>query len=149
MADRASDEARRLIGVWGTMHDTMIRQLADNFGENGIRAALYEPLRRLGEAAAERRAETAPEIGREIMAFEALWGIEGRVLEERPDRFVREVTHCPWSYFHPLSCKVFGWWVEGFSAGMNGRFEYRLERLIPEAAETCAWSLSAREAEST
>jgi len=142
----AVGDVRQLIALWGTMHDAIIRHVAEECGEGRLKRALYEPLRQLGKAAAQSQAATAAEIGRAIMGLETLWEIEGRLVEENPQRFVRQVTYCPWSHFAPLSCRVFGWWVEGLCQGMNSRFVYRLDRLIPEGAQTCQWSISEQDA---
>ena len=134
-------EVRRLVGTWGHIHDAMVSRLEDELGGEGVREVFYGPLWELGRRAAEQRRQDAEAIGREIMSFEASWDIQGRVVESGPDGFVREVTDCPWSYFHPLSCRVLAWWMEGFCHGLNSQFQYSLEELIPEGDPNCVWAI--------
>lgn len=134
-------EATTLIDLWGGMHNAIFEALGRRFGEQQVKDALYQAVREAGREAAKTVRADAIDIGRAIMAVEKLWGIEGSIVEEAPDRFVREVTKCPWSYFKPLGCKVFAWWMEGFCHGSNAAYAYSLERLIPEGQECCRWSV--------
>jgi len=102
-------EATTLIGLWGRMHNAIFAALGRRFGEEQVKDALYEVVRNVGREAAKTARADAIGIGRALMSMERLWGTEGRIVEENPDRFVREVTKCPWSYFKPLGCKVFAW----------------------------------------
>jgi tRNA-Thr(GGU) m(6)t(6)A37 methyltransferase TsaA len=140
-ASATDAELKRLIRTWGEIHDTIVRSLETAIGEARLRAILYRPVREIGGKEAEGRKADASTIGRQIMRFEESWGIEGRVIEDTSDRFVREVTHCPWSYFRPLSCKIFAWWMQGFCKGSNPRSEYCLQRMIPDGEVSCLWSV--------
>ena len=137
-------ERKTLVRAWGKMHDTIVRALREALGEGWLRDILYRPTWEFGRGAAEERKPDAAAIGRDIMRFEENWDLEGRIIEDTPGRFVREVTHCPWSYFSPLSCRIFAWWMEGLCQGMNERFLYRLEKTIPEGAPSCVWSVEGR-----
>ncbi len=143
---RSPPGAKTLIGLWGGMHNAIFAALDSRFGEERVKDALCQVLRRVGREAAKTQRADAIDIGRAIAAMEKLWGIEGRIVEERADRFVREVTRCPWSYFTPLGCKAFAWWMEGFCRGSNGAYAYSLERLIPDGHEHCRWSVRRRTA---
>jgi len=137
-------ELAELVDTWGRVHDTMVRALEAAFAKDALRDILYAPLYALGCEAAKETKRDARDIGRAIMRFEESWDIQGRVLEDAPGRFVREVTACPWSYFAPLSCRLFAWWMEGYCAAMNDEFAYRLENVIPEGDATCVWSVAAK-----
>ena len=136
---RPSDEVGRLIEFWGQVHDTIVLALEKRYGSQELKDALHDPLWLAGRDAATVSCPNAAEIGWAIMAMEKLWGIKGRVLEEGPERFTREVTGCPWAHLKPMSCRSFGWWMGGFCHGSNCRYAYRLDRLMPEGAETCRW----------
>jgi|GEM_PF-759299 len=138
---RASEDVGRLIEFWGQVHDTVVRALEERYDSQELKEALHDPLWLAGRTAATVSCTNATEIGRAIMAMEKLWGIKGRVLEGRPDRFTREVTECPWAHLTPMSCRSFGWWMAGFCHGSNSRYAYRLDRLMPEGAETCRWEV--------
>ncbi|MFW6164529.1 MAG: tRNA (N6-threonylcarbamoyladenosine(37)-N6)-methyltransferase TrmO [Planctomycetota bacterium] len=146
-SQRGRGEVRRLVETWGRIHDAMVSAIEAASGTGRVRELLYEPIRELGRRAASGHAEDAEAIGREILRFEALWDIEGRVVEAGPERFVREVTACPWDYFHPLSCRVLAWWMEGFCEGLNAEFGYSLERLVPEGDACCRWTIARRNEE--
>ncbi|MFW6107353.1 MAG: tRNA (N6-threonylcarbamoyladenosine(37)-N6)-methyltransferase TrmO [bacterium] len=139
---RGRGEVRRLVATWGRIHDAIVSRLGEELGAERVREMLHQPMWELGQGAAAERRDDAEAIGREIMGFEASWDIEGRVLEAGPERFVREVTDCPWAYFRPLSCRVLAWWMEGFCEGLNERFRYSLEKLIPEGAASCVWQIA-------
>jgi len=132
-----SEEVGRLIEFWGQVHGTIVLALEQRYGSQELKDVLHDPLWLAGRAAATVARANAAEIGRAIMVMEELWGIKGRVLEEEPDRFTREVTDCPWAYLEPMSCRSFGWWMEGFCQGSNSRYTYRLDRLMPEGAHAC------------
>jgi len=137
----ARSDAGRLIDLWGRMHSAIVGALTSRLGEEGVAEALRGPVRAAGREAAGEPLADAPAIGRAIMAVERLWGIAGRVVHDEPDRFVREVSHCPWSWFAPLGCEVFAWWMEGFVAGSNPAYVYSLEKLIPRGDDVCVWSV--------
>jgi hypothetical protein len=132
----------KVIDVWGKVHDTMLVHLSQTLGEEQLRQLLKQPLQELGEQSAERGQPDARTIGRAITEFENNWNIEGRILEDSPNRFVREVTYCPWSYFHPLSCRVLGWYMQGFCRGVNPRCNYELKKLMPDGDDVCLWIVS-------
>jgi len=121
------------------MHDGIMEKLLAGFGPDGVRDLLYRSVRAAGREAAEQQAADASAIGRNIMRIEELFDIRGRIIEQTPDRFVREVTECPWSMLRPLSCRFYAWWMEGFVEGLNQEFGYRLEKLIPKGDSTCIW----------
>ncbi len=141
-SSRAAAEVRRLTRSWGAIHDTIVRALEDALDEPRVREILYRPMFELGRRDAPEPKPDAPAIGEEIMKFEASWELKGRVVEERPDRFVREVSYCPWTHLSPMGCKILAWYMEGICRGMNEQFTYRLEQLIPEGAERCVWSIT-------
>jgi len=62
-------------------------------------------------------------------------------LEETPDCFVREVAVCPWSHFHPTSCRILAWYMEGFVHALNPDCVYKLDETIPVGDATCCWSV--------
>ncbi|MBN1675162.1 MAG: tRNA (N6-threonylcarbamoyladenosine(37)-N6)-methyltransferase TrmO [Kiritimatiellae bacterium] len=134
-------KAKALVDIWGRMHDGIMRKLEAQFGHRMLYDLLYRPVRAAGREAARERLADAAAIGRRIMGIEALWDIRGRVVEETADRFVREVTVCPWSGLTPLTCRYFAWWMEGFVEGSNADFAYRLKKLIPGGARTCVWHI--------
>jgi len=140
--------ATPLTNVWGKMHNGIISLLEDHYGRRFVRELLYLPIWELGLGAAEdRRAEDAEAIGHEIMRFEEHFAVQGQILETGSDSFVREITKCPWSYFCPLGCNVFAWWMEGFCQGLNRDYEYRLEKLAAEGNKACVWSVRRRSRE--
>jgi L-fuculose-phosphate aldolase len=144
-ASSTGAEVKALVRTWGSIHDAVFRNLEGEIGEKELKRILYRPMYELGRKEAPEGKIDAREIGREIMKFEASWNLEGSILEDRAERFAREVNCCPWSYFSPLGCKVFVWWMEGYCAGMNPEFVYRLEHLIPEGDKTCVWAVARRD----
>ncbi len=132
----------RLTTMWGKIHNILVGKLEDELGEEHLRNALYQALWEAGGAAAEGHLDDAAAIGRQIMTIEESFDIKGRICEDTPHCFVREVTYCPWSYFRPLSCMLFAWWMEGFCYGLNPGFRYRLEKLVPRGDNSCVWSVS-------
>lgn len=133
---------RKIIDMWGAVHDAIITGLAREFTQDKIEKVIGEPLRQAGKENAKDNKSDARTIGRAILAVESHWNIQGTVLQETPFTFVREVTYCPWAYFKPLSCRVLAWYMEGFCEGINPRCKYRLEKLIPEGDEKCLWSIT-------
>jgi len=131
-----------VMDVWGKLHNTMIVHLLQVVGEEQLRQTLYRPLWELGNKAAKRIPADAGTIGQTITRFEKNWHIKGKIIENGPNRFVREVRYCPWSYFHPFSCKVLGWYMKGFCQGMNNKCDYELNKLIPEGDAVCLWIVS-------
>jgi L-fuculose-phosphate aldolase len=132
-----------LIGVWGQMHEATVATLTDTVGEDRAAANLHPRLRALGERHATEPCADATAIGRVLMRWEEHWHIQGRVVEESADRFVREVTDCPWSrQLSPASCRAFAAWAEGACGGMNSEFAYHLEQMQSEGAKTCIWSVT-------
>ena len=140
-AERGEDRATRIVGIWGQIHDAIMRKIEEQPEHGTVRDLFYRPVRQAGREAAESRLRDAAAIGRRILEIESLWNIAGRVMEETPDRFVREVTVCPWSGLTPLTCRYFAWWMEGFVEGSNPDYRYRLQQLIPEGAPTCVWQI--------
>jgi tRNA-Thr(GGU) m(6)t(6)A37 methyltransferase TsaA len=131
-------EIRRLVRFWGVTQNAVIHSLEDALGPERLKQILYRPMYELGREEAPEAGPDARAIGRGILRLEESWELQGRVVEDRPDRFVREVTTCPWSHMGPLGCRVFAWYMEGLCAGMNEAYSYQLERLIPEGSESCA-----------
>jgi L-fuculose-phosphate aldolase len=140
-AARRGAGAGPLLDMWGKVHETIISTLESELGRRPLELALREPLREAGRAAAKQPRADAGEIGRAILAIEKMWGIRGTIVQDSPDGFTREVTACPWSFFSPLSCEVFAWWMEGFVRGSNAAFDYLLDRSIPRGDGVCAWSV--------
>jgi hypothetical protein len=134
-----------LVALWAGVHDTIVGALEDALGADRAREILYWPLFEAGRSAAAAERRDAAAIAREIMNLEERFGLRGRLLEEGPERTVREVTECPWLGVRPISCRVFAWWMEGFCQGLNPAFRYRLQQLVPEGAATCIWSISRQE----
>lgn len=131
-----------LIDVWGRMHEATMAALTETVGEVRAAAILYPRLRALGEQQPTEPCADATAIGRVLLRWEEHWHIQGRVVEDGADRFVREVTDCPWSYFSPAACRAFAAWLEGACQAMNNTFSYRLEQSQPEGAATCIWSVT-------
>ena len=144
-ASAADAQLKRLIRTWGGIHDTIVRSLETAVGEERLKEILYHPVYETGRKEAQGRKADARAVGREIMRFERNWALEGRVIEDTPDRFVREVTDCPWSHFSPLGCKIFAWWMQGFCNGLNPRVEYHLETMMPEGKASCVWSVVSKD----
>jgi len=130
-----------VVTMWGKTHHTIISALQDSLGHDRLERDLRGPMQQAGRDAARSYPADAVAIGRAIMAIEEPWGIQGQVTTATPDHFVREVTHCPWSYFCPLGCEVFAWWMEGFVEGCNDRLRYSLEKLVPRGDAICRWSV--------
>jgi len=101
------------------MHSGIIEKATEEPREEKLAALLKSLVRAAGRDAATETRPDAPAIAREIMQIEELFGTRGTILEQTPDRCVRQVTWCPWSWFNPLSCRCFAWWMEGF---VNERF---------------------------
>lgn len=142
-SERSSqDAATRLIAFWAVMHDTIVGAIEDGLGYHGLQEVLYQPLFDAGYRAAVEHPADAAQIANEIMRLERDFNLRGRIVEEGPERIVREVTECPWANVRPAGCRVFAWWMEGYCRGLNPAFHYRLTQLIPEGAETCLWSVS-------
>ena len=130
-----------IVTMWGKTHHVIMSALQDSIGHERLERELRGPMQQAGREAARPRPADAVAIGRAIMAIERPWGIEGRVIKATPNHFVREVTRCPWSYFCPLGCEVFAWWMEGFVEGSNEHLRYALEKLVPRGDPTCRWSV--------
>jgi len=143
-AARRNTEAERLLDMWGKVHNKIISALASELGRQQLEHILREPLRGAGREAAKESRTNASEIGRAILAIEKLWRIEGRVVQDTSEQFVREVNKCPWSFFTPLGCEIFAWWMEGYCRGLNDRYAYTLEQSVPEGAESCIWAIRKR-----
>ncbi len=141
---RTNRELNHLIEMWGHVHDVIFSALEEECGRDKLEQTLREPLRRAGRESARESLPDASAIGRAIMAIEKLWGIKGKIVEQDEGKFVREVTDCPWSYFRPLGCEVFAWWMEGFVSGSGSDYNYHLEQSIPAGADTCIWSVRKR-----
>lgn len=141
-AARREGDVPRLLDMWGKTHHTIMGALEADLGRARLEAVLREPMRQAGRAAAEQALADAQEIGWAIVAIERPWDIEGRVVEDTPNRFRREVSSCPWSFFAPLGCEVFAWWMEGFVKGSNEEYEYSLEKLMPRGDAACAWTVA-------
>jgi hypothetical protein len=140
--DSGAHKAAKLVALWATLHDTIVGAVEDGLGRRKLREMLYPRLFEAGEKAAASDPVDAAGVAEQIMRLEHDFDLQGRLLEQGPERVVREVTHCPWSTVRPASCRVFAWWMEGYCQGLNRAFRYRLEQLIPEGAETCVWSVS-------
>jgi len=134
-------KAEALVDIWGRMHDGIMQKMGAQFADKRLDDLLHQPVRAAGREAAQERLADAAAIGREIMKIEALWNIQGQVLETGPNRFVREVTACPWSGLTALTCRYFGWWMEGFVEGSNKDFGYHLDKLIPAGDPSCVWRI--------
>jgi tRNA-Thr(GGU) m(6)t(6)A37 methyltransferase TsaA len=142
-AAREPSALREVIHAWGRIHDAMVRALFELGSEDACRNALEDPMRKVGAEAAGPVGKplTPAQIGRRIMDFEAYWDIEGSVQENNSACFRREVVYCPWAHFHPLSCRVLGWYMEGFAKACNPACAYRLLRIMPQGDATCAWAV--------
>lgn len=134
-----------VIEIWGKVHNTIFTALTDSIGKEKLKDALYQPLKRLGQQSAQEINGDAQTAGEAIMQIEQYWKIEGRVVESNRSKFVREVSHCPWSYFKPMSCKVLAWYMEGFCEAINPNCRYKLEKLIPEGSDVCIWSVTCKD----
>jgi hypothetical protein len=139
---------REVTAAWGRVHDHMTRALLERFSLEECAAMLREPLRQAGAEAAEagERPLAPAEIGARIMRFERHWEIEGRVREHGPRRFEREVAYCPWAHFAPASCRLLGWYMEGYVEALSPACRYELTELMPEGAPVCAWRITAQAA---
>lgn len=128
---------------WGRVHDAMVRSLFSSLSQGECDTLLREPMKRVGAEAAgtTERPLTPGEIGRRIMDFEAHWGIHGCILEETPGCFVREVATCPCPHFHPTSCRILAWCMEGYVEALNPDCAYVLDEPIPAGDATCCWSV--------
>lgn len=133
---------KMIIDMWGKVHNTVFEHLADSIGGDKLKEILYQPLKQLGEQRGRQIEGDARTIGEAIMNVEKHWEIQGRVIENNKSKFVREVSHCPWSYFKPIGCKVLGWYMEGFCEAVNPNCKYELEKLIPEGDDVCIWSIT-------
>ena len=131
-----------VLQMWGTTHNTVFAALEDSLGRDRVERLIVGQMRQAGRDAAETHLPDATEIGQAILAIEEPWGIEGRVVEATPNQFTREVSKCPWSYFRPLACQVFAWWMKGFVEGSNGQCQYSLDKMIPEGADACVWRVT-------
>lgn len=140
-ADLSGADLDRVLALWGRVHNTMLTRLEDRLGADQVQALLYTAMRDGGRESAETPRASAAEIGREIMALEALWRIRGGVPNGSADHFVREVAECPWAYFAPISCQTLAWWMEGFCQGSNPACRYALSALMPEGAPVCRWEI--------
>lgn len=142
-AAREPLETQEVIDAWGRTHDRIGRALAQRFSGEDCAGLFRKTLREAGAEAAEPGGEPlSPEqIGRRIMDFEKHWKIRGAVRECSPDVFEREVAGCPWSGFHPLSCRLLGWYMEGLVARLNPDCRYRLPALMPAGDPVCVWRI--------
>ncbi len=140
-AARTDPNEKQLVDTWGRMHDGVVEKLQEKFGEKRLIQLLRGPVWLAGRTAATPTEDDARVIGRRIMAFEEEFGLRGEVVEDDRDRFVRSISFCPWMWFHPPSCRVMSWWMEGFVVGMNRSFRYSLTELAPEGDGHCAWEV--------
>lgn len=140
-AARRSVDTEQMLGMWGKVHHALASTLESVLDRQQAEHILRGPMLEAGRSAADKSRASASEIGRAILAIETLWGIEGRIIEDSPDQFTREVSTCPWSFFTPLGCEVIAWWMEGFVQGSNGEYNYSLDKSIPKGDAVCVWRI--------
>ena len=145
-AAKVNRDLEHVITLWGHIHHVIIAEWVHYQGEENVENLLRKPLQEAGrEAGKDLKADNARDIGHSIMAIEKMWGITGEITQEDTDCFVRRVDRCPWSYFCPLGCEVFVWWMEGFVDAANPDYSYSLDAAIPRGDGACVWSLRAKE----
>lgn len=134
------DILEKLIDSWGKIHNAMVSRLVRELGREETLDVLSRSLEQLGlEDAKGQSAQNALEIADVIIDFESHFGIKGMLVEQHPDRVIREIRYCPWSYFQPESCEVLAAWVKGLCKGLNSNYEYKLTKAVPRGNKVCQW----------
>lgn len=139
-----NSQQQKIIDMWRKVHDAIFTNLSGSVGEEKLKDILYQPMKQAGKQGAKKIKGDADKAGETIMQIERYWNIQGRVIENSRRRFVREVSYCPWSYFNPISCKILGWYMEGFCEAINPNCRYQLEKLVPESENVCLWSITCK-----
>lgn len=144
-AGPTKENLREVVELWGRVHNEMVRAFIARYSVEECARLFEQAMHRLGSQAALARenagAAEPEEIGREIMRLEENWEIVGSILQSSPRVFEREVTQCPWSHFHPFSCRIFGWYMEGYVKALNPDCAYSLSSMMPKGDATCVWRI--------